>query len=232
MRRRTPTIAAARGVTVPSPPVAILLVVRYYPPLPAARNRAILADLVVAVLIACFAWLGFTVKDTFDDLATLGRGVEAAGGSVQGGFEEAGDVVGDVPIVGGSLDDAFTEVGAQTGGNTAALGERGESAVEETASLLGWVTFGLPTLVVLLWAVPRRVARVRRLATAASGLGDAPSAERRRLLAERAAFGMPFETLVRYTPDPIGALAEGDYDPLVRALYEDSGLRAPAAPPA
>jgi hypothetical protein len=38
---------------------------------------------------------------------------------------------------------------------------------------------------------------------------------------------MPFETLLRCTPDPIGALAEGDYGPLLRALYEDSGLRPP-----
>jgi hypothetical protein len=42
---------------------------------------------------------------------------------------------------------------------------------------------------------------------------------------------MLFETPLRYTPDPIGALAEGDYGPLLRALYEDSGLRHPAAPP-
>jgi hypothetical protein len=146
---------------------------------------------------------------------------------VQSGFEDAGGLVTDVPVVGGSLDDAFTEVCAQTGVNTAELGEAGESAVEDTARLLGWVTFALPTLVVLLWAVPRRVLRTRRLSASARVLGDVGSAERRRLLAMRAAFGLPYETLLSYSPDPIGALADGDYQPLVSALFEEEGLRAP-----
>jgi hypothetical protein len=111
---------------------------------------------VVAALVALFAGLGFTVNDTFDELVSLGRGVQEAGNAVQGGFEDAGGLLGDVPIVGDELDDAFSEIGQQTGGNTAELGAEGESAVEDTARLLGWVTFALPTLVVLLWAVPRR----------------------------------------------------------------------------
>ena len=168
-------------------------------------------------------------NDTFDDLASLGRGVKDAGDSVQTGFEDAGGLVSDVPVVGGSLDDAFSEVGAQSGGNTAALGERGEAAVEDTARLLGWVTFVLPTLIVLLWSVPRRIARVRRQSAAARLLGGtATNGERRNLLAMRAAFNLPYDTLLAYTPDPIGALAEGDHEPLLRALFEDSGLRAPS----
>ena len=201
--------------------------VRYYPEPAAQRSRAILADILVVALVAVFAWLGVTVHDTFDDLASLGRGVEDAGNSVQGGFEDAGGLLSDVPIVGAQLDDAFTEVGAQTGGNTAALGEQGASAVEDTARLLGWLTFALPTLAVLLWAVPRRVVRVRRLSVADRVLRDVRSTERRRLLAMRAAFGLPYETLLSYTPDPIGALAEGDYEPLLLALFEDAGLLPP-----
>jgi hypothetical protein len=199
--------------------------VRYYPELPSRRRRAILGDLAVVASIAVFAWLGLTVNDTFDDVASLGHGVEDAGNSVQSGFERAGGLVGEVPIVGGTLGDAFTEVGAGTGGNTAALGERGAAAVEDTALLLGWVTFALPALVVLLWAVPRRVVRVRRLTAAGRVLRDAQGEERRRLLAMRAAFGLPYETLLAHSPDPIGALAAGDYEPLLTALLEDAGLR-------
>jgi hypothetical protein len=205
--------------------------VRYYPEVPAQRRRAVLGDVAVVVIVALFGWLGLTVNDTFDDVAGLGRGVEEAGTSVQRGFEGAGGLVADVPVVGGSLEDAFTEVGSQTGGNTAALGERGASAVEDTARLLGWVTFALPTLVVLLWAVPRRVVRVRRLTAAARVLGHTQDAERRRLLAMRAAFGLPYETLLSHTPDPVGALADGDYEPLLSALFEDAGLRPPGSRP-
>ena len=202
---------------------------RYYPELPAQRSRAILGDVAVVVLVGLFAWLGLTVNDTVDDAASLGRGVEEAGRSVQGGFEDAGGLAADVPLIGDALDDVFTEVGAQTGGNTAALGAQGATAIEDTARLLGWVTFGLPTLLVLLWSVPRRIGRSRRLTAAGRVLAGAQDAERRRLLAMRAAFGLPYETLLSHTPDPIGALAEGDHEPLVNALFEDAGLRPPHA---
>jgi hypothetical protein len=204
---------------------------RYYPAVPGPRRRAIIGDVVVVVLVAFFAWLGITVDDTFDDVASLGHGVQQAGTSVQGGFENAGGLLADVPIVGDRLQDAFTEVGAATGGNTAALGARGASAVEDTARLLGWVTFALPTLLVLVWAVPRRVVRARRLTAAERVLADANSTERRRLLAMRAAYGLPYETLLAHTPDPFGALADGHYEPLLNALYHDAGLPPPGPLP-
>ena len=152
---------------------------RYYPEIPGPRRRAILADLVVVALVASFAWLGLTVNDTFDDAAGLGRGVEEAGNSVQTGFEDAGGFLADVPVVGDELDEAFSDAGAATGGNTAELGVQGAAAIENTALLLGWVTFALPTLAVLLWAVPRRVVRFRRLTAAGRVLAGAhtPSAE-------------------------------------------------------
>jgi len=203
---------------------------RYYPELPARRTRAILADVVVVLLIVCFAWLGLKVHSTVADLSSLGRGVSDAGRSVQTGFQDAGGVVGGVPIVGGALKDALNNAGAQTGGNAIALGKQGEAAVNDAATLLGWVTFGLPTLLLLLWAVPRRYFRVRRMNAALRILQGAESPERRRLLAMRAAFDLPYGTLLSYTQDPIGDLAEGRYEPLLHAVFEDAGLRAPAVP--
>jgi hypothetical protein len=190
-----------------------------------------LADVVVLLLVALFAWLGLTVNDTLDDAASLGRGVQEAGTTVQQGFQDAGGLLADVPLVGDELDEAFSDAGSATGGNTAELGQQGASAIEDAALLLGWVTFALPTLAVLLWAVPRRVTRSRRLTAAARVLGGDPSAERRRVLAMRAAFGLPYETLLSHTPDPFGALADGDYEPLLRALFEDAGLRPPGPAP-
>ncbi len=203
---------------------------RYYPQLPARRTRAILADVVVVLLIVLFAWLGLKVHDTVADLASLGRGVQDAGRSVQSGFKDAGGVVGGVPLVGGALKDALNNAGAQTGGNAIALGKQGEAAVNDAANLLGWVVFAIPTLLVLLWAIPRRVIRVRRMNAAVRILQGAESPERRRLLAMRAAFDLPYGTLLSYTTDPIGDLAEGRYEPLLKAVFEDAGLRAPAIP--
>jgi hypothetical protein len=41
----------------------------------------------------------------------------------------------------------------------------------------------------------------------------------------RAAFGLPYGQLLRYTEDPIGDLAADRYEPLVEAVLEDAGLK-------
>ena len=40
----------------------------------------------------------------------------------------------------------------------------------------------------------------------------------------RAAFGLPYDQLLRYTRDPLGDLAEGRHDALVAAALADVGL--------
>lgn len=59
---------------------------------------------------------------------------------------------------------------------------------------------------------------------------DLADPERARLLAMRAAFGLPFRELLPYTKDPFGDLAEGRYDALVRAALADVGLEPKALP--
>ena len=62
--------------------------------------------------------------------------------------------------------------------------------------------------------------------TAASQvLDDQASPERRRLIAMRAAFALPYETLLRHTRDPLGDLEAERYDGLIAAVLDDSGLR-------
>ena len=51
------------------------------------------------------------------------------------------------------------------------------------------------------------------------------SPERRRLLAMRAAFGLPYGELLRFTKDPLGDTEAGRYDALVATKLEQAGLR-------
>ncbi|MFN8132202.1 MAG: hypothetical protein U0R70_11705 [Solirubrobacteraceae bacterium] len=202
---------------------------RFYPQLSGPRARTIALDAAAVLLIAVFAWSGIKVHDTVIELNALSRGVTDAGQAVNGGFDRAADAVGDVPLVGGALRDGLRGAGGATGGNVAAAGRAGESAVSDTARLLGWVTFGLPTLVLLAFYLPLRAIQVRRLSRAHQMLGGPVSDERRRLLAMRAAFGLSWSDLASYTQDPIGDLEAGRLDPLVAALYADAGMRPPAA---
>jgi hypothetical protein len=199
--------------------------VRFYPDIPSRRTAAIAKDLLVLLLLVVFAWLGLWVHDAVDRLAALGEGVQETGASVRGGFETAADAVDDVPLVGGAVAEGFREAGEGTGGNVAELGERGESGVHRLANLLGILVFALPAGLLLFRFLPERVGQVRRLTAAERVLREPDSLERRRVVAMRAAFSLPYAQLLEHTPDPLGDLAAERYDALVTAALEDVGLR-------
>jgi hypothetical protein len=198
---------------------------RLYPQVPSQRARTLVADLVVLALLALFAWLGVKVHGTVDELAVLGRGVADAGNAVTGGFERAADAVDGVPVVGDELADGLRGAGRGTGGNVAEFGREGEERVHRAATLLGVVTFVVPALLVLLQAVPARLALIRRLTAANRALARPHSDDELRLVAMRAAFSLPYAELLRHTRDPFGDLAAGRYEALVAAAFASEGLR-------
>ena len=202
--------------------------VRLYPETSRQLARTLAHGALVLILLVLFAWIGLKVQDAVAELAVLGRGVNEAGTTVQGGFEAAAAGVDSVPVIGDELADALAGAGEGTGGNVAELGREGEDRVQDLADLLGLVTFLVPAILVLAFTLPSRLRQIRNL-TAADRLLVEPDAaltgERRRLLAMRAAFSLPYPTLARYTEDPLGDLATGRYDALVTAALDDAGLR-------
>jgi hypothetical protein len=203
--------------------------VRIYPDIPVRRTEALLRDAAVLVLLILFAWLGFAVHGAVDKLAVLGEGVHAAGDSVQSGFDSAAEAVDEAPVVGGPLSDALSGAGEETGGEVAELGERGEQGAHRLADLLGVLFFALPATLVLVWYLPPRLDQIRRLTAADRVLHGHAEPERRRLVAMRAAFALPYGELLRHTGDPLGDLAAERYDALVEAALEAEGLRARGA---
>ena len=194
---------------------------RLYPELSPRRGRTIALDAAVILLVLVFAWLGFRVHGAVTELTAVSDGVQSAGSAVQGALEEAGDKVSGAPLVGGEVGDALRDAGEGTGGEAVATGRAGEEGIRDLARLLGWLTFGVPTLLLLSRALPPRVAQVRALSAASRIVSGADRA----LLAQRAAFGLPYATLLRHTRDPLGDLAAGRLDALVAAAREDAGLR-------
>ena len=198
---------------------------RLYPDIPSQRTATLLTDLAVVALLALFAWLGLKVHDTVDELAVLGRGVHDAGSAVQGGFETAAEAVEEAPAVGDDLAGGLREAGEGTGGNVAEVGREGEERVHRMANLLGLLTFLVPAILLLFQTLPRRIAQIRRLTDAQRALAGAGAGERRRLVAMRAAFSLPYGVLLRHTRDPLGDLAAERYEPLLEAAFEDAGVR-------
>lgn len=198
---------------------------RLYPELRDRRARTLFGDLLAIALLVLFAWAGLKVHDAVNGLAVLGEGVSAGGNAVQGGFDSAADAVDGTPIVGDEIADGLRSAGEGSGGEVAELGEQGESEVHRLARILGFVTFALPALLVLTRWLPPRIDQVRQLRAASVVVGDQATEERRRLLAMRAAFSLPYGQLLQYTRDPLGDLASERYDALVAAALEDVGLR-------
>ena len=205
---------------------------RLYPELRGPRAHALVADVVAIVLLILFAWAGFKVHASVDRLAVLGEGVQASGDAVQGGFESAADAVDGTPVVGDDIADGLRSAGEGSGGDVVELGEQGEEGAHDLALVLGFVTFALPALLVVTRWLPARIDQVRRLRAASQALGEHASPERRRLVAMRAAFSLPYGQLLAYTRDPLGDLASERYDALVAAALEDAGLKAAPAEPA
>jgi hypothetical protein len=170
--------------------------VRLYPQLAKRRLATVAHDMLLLLLLALLAWLGLQVHDAVDKLSVLGSGVKKVGESV--------------PVIGDPVED---------------LGERGEASVHHLANLLGLVVFGVPALLVLWKLLPDRLAQIRRLTAAERVLKAGDDRVRRRVLAQRAAFSLPYGQLLAYTPDPLGDLAAERYDALVAAALEDAGLR-------
>jgi hypothetical protein len=199
--------------------------VRFYSDIPGPRRAAILSDLLVLLLLVLLAWLGLRVHDAVAEIASVPRGVSDAGGAIQRGFESAGDAVGEVPVVGEPLGGALQDAGEGAGGELTDAGREGEEDVDNLANVLGALFFLLPAVAVLSRYLPGRIADVRRRSAAAHAIGPTLTPERERTLAMRAAFGIPYERLVRYTRDPLADLERGRYDELVAAALDDAGLR-------
>ena len=197
---------------------------RFYPGTPQRFANRVVSDVLVVVAIVLLALLGLKVRDTVNSLVVVPQGVRETGSAVQSGFHDAGDAVGDVPIVGDDLSDAFESAGEGSGGRVESLGQEGVDSIHRLADLLGLLVFALPAAMVLAWYVPPRLALVRRLTAASEVLDDQASPERRRLIAMRAAFALPYETLLRHTRDPLGDLEAERYDGLIAAVLDDSGL--------
>jgi hypothetical protein len=201
--------------------------VRLYPDIFRSRVAAMLSDVLVLVLLVLLAWLGVKVHDSVAELASVPRAVGDTGGGIQRGFESAGDAVEDVPVAGGPLAGALRDAGAGAGGEIQATARSGEEDVEDLAVLLGVLVFLLPAVAVLARYLPDRLTDVRRLTAAARAIGPGLTPDRERTLAMRAAYGLPYERLVRYSRDPLGDLEAGRYEGLVAAALDDAGLRRP-----
>ena len=202
------------------------MAIKVYPTVPSRRNATVVRDLLCVLLVVFFCWCGLKTYQAVDKLTVFGTAVSETGTSIQKGFGSAANAVGGLPIVGSQLSNALNDAGSSTGGNLLSLGQQGNDQVHRLAVLLGLLIALLPTVVLLIAVLPGRIRLVRAISAADVVLSRRADPAVRVILASRAAFGLPYEVLLRYTRDPFGDLAAGRYEALVAATLEQAGLRA------
>lgn len=198
-----------------------------YPDLPGPRGRAIIRDLLFAALLGLFVWLGVRVYQDVNRLTELGNGLASTGGAVRSGFRAAAAGAGTIPLAGGTLASALRAAGNATGGNAVALGHEGARSAHHLAVLLGVLIWGIPTLLLAVLWLPRRIAEARSVHDLRLAVRGPDGDGRRHLLALRAAISLPDDLLLAYSPDPAEDLRQGRYDALAEAAFSAGGVRFP-----
>ncbi len=170
----------------------------WYAETPARRTRQIAADVTaVLALLLCY-WIGTSVHNLTEDLAAPGRSLQSGGAELAQRMTDAGNAVSSAPFIGGSLQTPF----AQASGAARSIEQAGikqQEVVNTLAVTLGWVTGGLPALVVLAMWVPKRLRFARRAGHAQRLVGGGAGLD---VFALRALARQPIAELARLGPDP------------------------------
>jgi hypothetical protein len=137
------------------------------------------AELAAGLAILLFAWLGLQVHDSIAGLGDMAKGIKETGTEIErsgavtskeirSGVGDAASAIGALPIVGGQAAATLR----RTADNTAAAvekesrasgrrlvlaGAQGEEDARDTAALVGWLAFLIPTVLLLAQILPRRL---------------------------------------------------------------------------
>jgi hypothetical protein len=131
-----------------------------------------------------------------------------------------------VPLVGGTVADSAATI-REAGRNAVDGAERGRTRVRRLGALVGTLIAVVPSLPLLVFVLPGRLAEARDRRRIAGRLGEPGTEE---LLAVRAVAHLPYSRLLAISSDPAQDLRDGRHERLAEA--ELARLRlSRAAPP-
>jgi hypothetical protein len=183
-------------------------------------------DIGVAVWIAVWIGLGVLIWHDIGAQAQLATDVIKVGAAVRDTGKALG-VVGGLPLVGGQIGSfagRIETMGAQVEGS----GQSSRDSIRRTAAVAGLGAGILPAVLVLLVYLPGRLRWRRDVGAIAAALPDAAGDPAfKQYLARRAVDALSWDEVRAVTPDPWGALAQGECRSLADAELARLGLRRP-----
>ena len=156
------------------------------------------------------------LAEVTDSARDAGRATQRAG--------DALEALSGLPLVGGAVADSAATI--REAGRSAVVGaESGRTRVRRLGALVGTLIAVAPSLPLLLFVLPGRLAEARDRRRIAGHLGE-PGMEE--LLATRAVAHLPYERLLAITSDPASDLREGRHERLAEAELARLGLNSGA----
>ncbi len=199
---------------------------KIYPDLALPRLGYLLADLLTLLWIASCLWTGTVVYSAVMTLEVIARGIIATGQQADATLTQVQGTLASLPLVGSGLHDALNPVHSVPQG-LIAQGRADVIAIQHLAFWLAVIAGGVPLALVLARFIPWRIRAsrgFRSLDTLLRQPGAHQSTATMQVLAGRALYTLPYDHLLRYSPDPIAEWSEGRYYNLARATMEHEGL--------
>ncbi len=189
----------------------------------------VFADTTVFVWTVAWAYLGFLIYQTVMGLEVIADGIKNTGMTFNqwiAAFRKA--VPGGIPILTKFLQDTADTLRHYSGDPLVAAGQNIHDAIIKVAIVLALLVALPPILLVLApyagwrWRDMRETGAALAFVRVASMTGRADAA--RAVLAYRAVSTLSFRQLMRASPDPVGDLAEHQYERLATAMLKRAGL--------
>lgn len=147
------------------------------------RRRLITGDYLVAAAVVLFAVLAIALHSSIAGLADMAVGIRQSGQAIETSGKQtadeirrsvgrAADAAGALPVVGGGVSSALRDTATRSadaveresrvnGRLLVQSGLQGERDARSTARLVGWMSFLVPTILLLASWLPRRLPELR-----------------------------------------------------------------------
>lgn len=191
--------------------------------------RQITGDVLALAWGIAWWFTGRFADSVIRGLAGPARQTAGAAESLRRSFQDASRSIEQLPLAGAALRQPFDSA-AQGLGQIIDSAQQQVASLEQVATLTGWLTFLIPTLLVVAFRVPHRVRFALNSAAAKRFIDAQPDLE---LLALRALATQPFHRLAAIGDDPLGGWRAGDrtvIDALAELELQRNGWTRPALP--
>lgn len=192
-----------------------------------AQSREVAADAATAAWSILWLWISWQLYSTLASFAAAARLVHDGGVNLRTAGADIGASTSGLPVVGEQLSNVVKTSITAAADPFVDFGSELETLILVLAAVISLLVLIVPLVPWFSRYLPWRVSRIRRLRAAhrvvRSSRVPRPIAEQ--LLAARAVYGLDYQTLLEYSPDPFGDFIAGRHDRLARAELATVGLR-------